>query len=92
VIRVLSRRGILLGTVESAALPALLAATSPDAYGARRYGPSGPGHLGGARAEQAVYSRLLGPDDARRIWQISQNLTGVAYPAATSTPDPGRVR
>jgi NAD(P)-dependent dehydrogenase (short-subunit alcohol dehydrogenase family) len=29
-IRALSRRGILLGTVESAALPALYAATSPD--------------------------------------------------------------
>jgi NAD(P)-dependent dehydrogenase (short-subunit alcohol dehydrogenase family) len=90
VIRVLSRRGILLGTVESAALPALLAATSPDAHGARLYGPSGPGHLGGAPAEQAVYSRLRSEDDATRIWQISENLTGAAYPAAVSATNPGR--
>lgn len=92
VIRALSRRGILLGTVESAALPAVLAATSSDAHGARLYGPSGPGHLGGAPAEQAVYSRLQSPDDAHRIWQISENLTGASYPAAVSTADPRQGR
>ncbi|MET1074272.1 MAG: SDR family oxidoreductase [Umezawaea sp.] len=89
-IRVLSRRGILLGTVESAALPALLAATSPDARGGRMYGPSGPGHLGGAPAEQAVYSRLVGQDDANRIWQLSEDLTGTSYPADLPTANPGR--
>jgi NAD(P)-dependent dehydrogenase (short-subunit alcohol dehydrogenase family) len=92
-IRALSRSGILLGTVESAARPALLAATSPDALGARLYGPSGPGHLGGAPAEQAVYSRLLDQDDARRIWQLSEQLTGVTYPAAgTGHPQLGASR
>jgi len=92
VIRALSRSGILLGTVESAALPALFAATSPDARGARLYGPSGPGHLGGAPAEQDVYSRLRSLDDAARIWSRSEELTGTSYPAALSTTDPGRGR
>jgi len=92
VIRALSRSGILLGTVESAALPALFAATSPDARGARLYGPSGPGHLGGAPAEQDVYSRLGSLDDAARIWSRSEELTGTSYPAALSTTDPGRGR
>ena len=92
VIRALSRSGILLGTVESAALPALFAATSPDARGARLYGPSGPGHLGGAPAEQDVYSRLGSVDDAARIWSRSEELTGTSYPAALSTTDPGRGR
>ncbi|MDG4825233.1 SDR family oxidoreductase [Asanoa sp. WMMD1127] len=73
-IRVLSRTG-LLGTVGSAALPALFAATSPDAAGGRLYGPSGFQHLSGAPAEQAVYSRLRGLDDAQRIWQVSADLT-----------------
>jgi NAD(P)-dependent dehydrogenase (short-subunit alcohol dehydrogenase family) len=82
VIRALSARGILLGTVESAGLPALYAATSADARSGRLYGPSGPGHLGGAPAEQKCYSRLLGTEDARRIWQISEELTKVAFPAA----------
>ena len=84
VIRVLSRRGILLGTVETALLPALLAATSPDARGGRLYGPSGLGHLSGAPAEQDVYSRLRGEDDAARVWEISESLTGVSFPAALS--------
>lgn len=80
VIRVLSRSGILLGTPESAALPALLAATAPDA-GGRFYGPSGLGHLAGGPAEQALYSRLRSEDEARRLWQLSEQLTGVGFPA-----------
>jgi NAD(P)-dependent dehydrogenase (short-subunit alcohol dehydrogenase family) len=78
VIRALSRRGILAGTVESAGLPALFAATSPEVRGARFYGPSGPGHLSGAPAEQALYSRLVSREDARRIWQVSEELTGLS--------------
>lgn len=84
VIRALSRRGILLGTVETALLPALLAATAPDARGGRLYGPSGLGHLSGAPAEQDVYSRLRGEDDATRVWEISERMTGVSFPAALS--------
>lgn len=79
-IRWLSARGILLGTPESAALPALYAATSPEARGGAFYGPSGPLHLGGAPAEQPLYSRLRSEDDARRIWTLSEELTGVEYP------------
>lgn len=84
VIRALSRRGILLGTVETALLPALLAATAPDARGGRLYGPSGLGHLSGAPAEQDLYPRLRSEDDAARVWEISENLTGVAFPAVLS--------
>ncbi|MFC9472656.1 SDR family oxidoreductase [Nocardia sp. NPDC056952] len=80
-IRWLSARGILLGTVESAKLPALYAATSPDAETERFYGPSGPGHLGGPPAEQKLYSRLRDHDDAQRIWQISEELTDVRVSA-----------
>ncbi|MGX1806794.1 SDR family oxidoreductase [Nocardia sp. NPDC055321] len=79
VIRALSARGILLGTVETAQLPALYAATARDARGGRLYGPKGPGHLGGPPAEQKLYSRLRSPEDARRIWQLSEELTGVSF-------------
>ncbi|MFC5290300.1 SDR family oxidoreductase [Actinokineospora guangxiensis] len=78
-IRALSRRGILVGTVETAQLPALYAATSPEARPGRLYGPSGPAHLGGAPAEQAIYSRLRGAEDARRVWQVSQDLIDQAH-------------
>lgn len=76
-IRTLSRLGILVGTPESAALAAVYAATSPEARGGRFYGPRGPGHLGGAPAEQQLFSRLRDPEGGRRIWELSEQLTGV---------------
>ncbi|MGI5186216.1 SDR family oxidoreductase [Dactylosporangium sp. CA-152071] len=83
-IRALGRHGILFGTVESALLPALYAATSPDAGGGRLYGPSGFQHLSGAPAEQPVYPRLRGEADAARAWEISERLARVTFPAAVS--------
>jgi NAD(P)-dependent dehydrogenase (short-subunit alcohol dehydrogenase family) len=80
IIRALSARGILLGTARSAGLPAVLAAASPTAGGARLYGPKGPGHLGGPPAEQKMYRPLTNLADAERIWHLSQELTGVAFP------------
>ena len=79
VIRALSSRGLLFGTVESAALPALYAATSPHAHTEGFYGPSGLGHLGGPPAEQATYSRLRSPDDAARMWDLSLEMAGVSF-------------
>lgn len=73
-IRALSDRGILVGTVETAKLPALYAATSEAAEGGHLYGPSGPGHLGGPPAEQKIYSRLVDMENAHRVWQISEDL------------------
>mgnify|MGYP001297409674 FL=1 len=76
-IRAMSSRGILVGTPESAAQPALHAATSPQAVGGRLYSPSGPGRLGGSPAEQALYAPLRRTEDAARVWQVSQDLIGV---------------
>ncbi|MFJ4837572.1 SDR family oxidoreductase [Streptomyces sp. NPDC088746] len=76
-IRALSARGVVVGTVHTAQLPALHAATSPEAVGGGFYGPSGIGHMGGGPAEQKLYGRLRGREDAQRIWRISEELTGV---------------
>lgn len=80
-IRAMSRRGILVGTPSSAALSAVYAATSPDARGGRLYGPKGFRHLSGLPAEQPVYSRLRSEADARRVWELSEQLTGVRVDA-----------
>lgn len=80
-IRWLSARGLLVGTPETAALPALLAATAPDAVSGTLYGPGGPGHLGGAPAPQPLYSRLRSPEEARRVWDESLRLIGASLPA-----------
>ena len=52
----LSSRGILLGTVETARLPARYAATAPEARPGGFHGPSGLGRLGGPPAEQKFSS------------------------------------
>jgi NAD(P)-dependent dehydrogenase (short-subunit alcohol dehydrogenase family) len=75
----MSARGILVGTPETAGLPALLAATTPDA-GGLFYGPSGPGGVGGAPGQRKLFSRLTSTEDATRIWTASEQLTGVIYP------------
>lgn len=80
IIRALSRRNLIVGTPESAALPAIHAATSPDAAGGRFYGPNGFRHLRGAPAEQALYSSLTAPEDARRAWAVSNELVGATFP------------
>ncbi|MEV0529663.1 SDR family oxidoreductase [Streptomyces sp. NPDC050439] len=78
-IRALSARGIVVGTVHTAKLPALYAATSPDAERRKFYGPRGPGHMGGPPAEQKLYARLRSTEEARRVWQISEELTQVPF-------------
>lgn len=80
-ITALSRVGVM-GTVTSAGLPALVAATSPGDQGGRFYGPTGIGGLGGRPGERKLYSPLRSPEDARRMWKLTQQLTGVAFPDA----------
>lgn len=76
-IRWLSRHGILLGTVRSAAQPALLGATTADPRSDRLYGPRGLMNLGGAPTAHALYRPLRELDEARRVWEESRRLAGV---------------
>ncbi|GAA0900395.1 SDR family oxidoreductase [Pseudonocardia zijingensis] len=79
-IRTLSRWRVM-GTVETAVLPALLAATSPDARGGLLYGPSRFGGLSGAPTAQPLYRPLRSTEDAERIWHVSEQLTAVPLTA-----------
>ncbi|MGI5190409.1 SDR family oxidoreductase [Promicromonospora sp. CA-289599] len=78
-IRWLSEHGILLGTAETAGMPALMAATDPAAKPGALYGPSGPGTLGGAPAEQRMHRPLRSLTDAARVWQVSEELTKASF-------------
>ncbi|KIF67443.1 short-chain dehydrogenase [Streptomyces sp. AcH 505] len=68
---------------ESGALPALYAATSPDARGGAFYGPDGFAHLTGGPAEQKLYRTAEDLDAANRIWAEAERLTGTSFPAAS---------
>ncbi|PFG31726.1 short subunit dehydrogenase [Paramicrobacterium agarici] len=78
-IRWLSERGILLGTVETAKFPALMAATDPQARSGALYGPSGPGNLGGAPSEHALYRPLRSAENASRVWDLSERLAATSF-------------
>jgi NAD(P)-dependent dehydrogenase (short-subunit alcohol dehydrogenase family) len=81
-IRALSARGILLGTLESAKLPALMAATDPGSKPGALYSPSGFGRLGGPPSEQRLYPTLRSAEEAARVWQVSEELAEVSFLAA----------
>lgn len=76
VIRWLSARGWVVGTPETAALPALLASTVPDAEGGTFYGPQGLGGLGGAAGRVEPWATFSDEGDARRTWELSEGLLG----------------
>jgi len=78
-IRRLAGLGILTQTVDQGLLPALYAATHPDAEGGKFYGPSGFQHLSGAPAEQQVYGPARDDADAARLWRVSEQLAGVQF-------------
>lgn len=75
----LSARGLIVGTVDSAKLPALVAATSPEAKDGGFYGPQGLGNVGGSPGEQDLWKPLQSTDDAARLWTVSEELTGVTF-------------
>ncbi|MFJ7213215.1 SDR family NAD(P)-dependent oxidoreductase [Amycolatopsis sp. NPDC098790] len=65
---------------EAGALPILRAATDPAALGGQYYGPAG---MGGYRGRPQVVASTPQSYDAgiqRRLWTVSEELTGVKFP------------
>jgi NAD(P)-dependent dehydrogenase (short-subunit alcohol dehydrogenase family) len=79
VIRRMAAWGVLVGTVESAQLPAVLAATAPvdDEQDTAFFGPTGPGNVGGPPGRLPLWPTLRDRDDAARLWSVSEELVGV---------------
>jgi NAD(P)-dependent dehydrogenase (short-subunit alcohol dehydrogenase family) len=70
---------LMAQSAERGALPQLYAATAPGVEGGEYYGPDGRGEMRGfpkeVRAKRAAYDSQIGA----RLWNISEELTGVAY-------------
>lgn len=64
----------------SGALPLLYAATVPELAGGSYVGPGGPLQLRGHPRLVSSSAASKDPDTARRLWQASEALTGVAFP------------
>jgi NAD(P)-dependent dehydrogenase (short-subunit alcohol dehydrogenase family) len=69
----------LIQQVGPGALPALYAATSPQAGGDTMYGPGGFFHLTGAPEAQKFYRSTDNAHLAERIWQAAEDLTGTTF-------------
>ena len=66
-------------SAEAGALPTLYAATSPDAESGGYYGPGGLMNMRGTPEKQNSSKASHDEDDARRLWKVSEELTGVEY-------------
>ncbi len=65
------------------ALPLVRAATDPDARGGQFYGPQWL--VGGYPRVETPSRRARQADDARRLWERSEELTGITFRPAVST-------
>lgn len=78
-IRWLSARGLIVGTVQSAQLPALMAATMPEAKDGSFYGPRWAGSAGGPPGEQNLWKPFRSNENASRLWAVSEEMTGITF-------------
>jgi NAD(P)-dependent dehydrogenase (short-subunit alcohol dehydrogenase family) len=72
--------GFLTQGPAAGALPTLRAAVDPGAEGGDYFGPRGLFELVGLPQKAGVAAAARSVDDAQRLWQISEELTGVRYP------------
>ncbi|BBZ76586.1 oxidoreductase [Mycolicibacterium anyangense] len=67
--------------VDAGIVPVLYAAADPKAQGGHFYGPKGFMEVaGGGVKEGKILPRATDAQGCRRLWQISEDLTGVRYP------------
>jgi hypothetical protein len=64
---------------EMGVLPLLYAATAPGLPGGSYVGPDGAGEMRGHPVLVQATDRAHSEEDARRLWDISEGLTGVVY-------------
>ncbi|MFB9658691.1 oxidoreductase [Glycomyces mayteni] len=67
------------------ALPQLRAATAPDAEGGQYFGPDGKKERTGAPVPVRASAEAHDTATARRLWDVSEELTGVRFPLPATT-------
>ena len=74
------------------ALPTLYAATAADVVGGEYFGPGGLAEQYGPPVRVRSNRRSRRPDDAARLWEVSQDLTGVYFDFGPGAHDDHRGR
>lgn len=70
---------LLAQSAEAGAWPTVFAAVSPEARGMDYIGPMGLAHMRGRPGRDRSTRRSHSEADARRLWEISEQLTSVSY-------------
>jgi NAD(P)-dependent dehydrogenase (short-subunit alcohol dehydrogenase family) len=70
---------IFAQSADRGALPQLFAATAPGVTGGQFFGPDGFHQARGAPTEVQPVSRARDEETGRRLWEVSEELTGVSY-------------
>jgi NAD(P)-dependent dehydrogenase (short-subunit alcohol dehydrogenase family) len=71
---------LLFQSAAAGALPTLRAATDPDGEGGQYYGPDGLAEQRGHPKVVSSSKQSHDEDLQRRLWKVSEELTGVTYP------------
>ena len=70
---------LMTQSADRGALPTLRVATQPDVQGGDYYGPNGLGQQRGHPVKVGMSKRAREDETARRLWDVSEELTGVSY-------------
>ncbi len=71
--------GLVAQPAGQGALPSLFAAIAPQATGGVYYGPTGWGETRGQPGLARISAQAADPVAARRLWNLSEKLTGVTF-------------
>ena len=71
---------VLAQSPEAGALPTLYAATEPGVESGQFIGPDGIMEARGAPTLVKPVGRAHDPETGRRLWEVSEELTGVSFP------------
>jgi NAD(P)-dependent dehydrogenase (short-subunit alcohol dehydrogenase family) len=72
----------LIPSAEAAARPTVYAATASDVTPAGYYGPTGFAEIGGRVGPAKLAARAQDPALAAKVWEVSETLTAVHFPAS----------
>ena len=70
---------LMMQSAAMGALPTIRAAVDPVAKGGQYFGPDGPGERSGYPVVVTSADASYNEADARQLWQVSEQLTGVRY-------------
>jgi NAD(P)-dependent dehydrogenase (short-subunit alcohol dehydrogenase family) len=77
---------VLAQSAEKGALPTLYAATAPDVQGGEYFGPDGFMEQRGYPKRVGTTEHAKNEEDARKLWEVSEQLTGFKFDVAAAAP------